>query len=90
MTGLGAAFIGRELFATDGSRVGRITAVIHRPRGTDVLVERRHWLVRRQSYRFRLEEIEQCSGGRVRLRSWASAARAFGAGRSEDVAAVGR
>jgi hypothetical protein len=90
VTELAAALIGRQLLTVNGSRVGRIIAVVHRPGSADVLVEQRFWLLRRRSYRFRLDEIEQRPDGGVLLRRRTEIARAFDAGMPGEVAAGGR
>jgi ribosomal 30S subunit maturation factor RimM len=39
-----AALFGCEVVTDSGRRLGRVTALVHRGDGCDVLVERRHWL----------------------------------------------
>ena len=57
-----AALIGCDVFDTEGRRLGRTIAVIHKAAGVDVLVEGRHWW-RRRSYRFRLADVSPIAGG---------------------------
>ena len=58
-----ASLIGREVVDPRNRRVGWVIAVIHKATGVDVLVEGRHWLLFRRSYRFRVDEISALDDG---------------------------
>jgi ribosomal 30S subunit maturation factor RimM len=51
-----AALFGCRVIDESGHSLGRVTAVVHRGDGCDVLVERRHWL-RHTVVRLDLEEL---------------------------------
>ena len=56
-----AALLGRPVFSDSGRRLGRVTAIVHRDGGCDVLVER-GWL-RHTVVRLELDELVERDGG---------------------------
>lgn len=77
-TPLYTSLIGRLVYDLDGTRLGRVTAVIHRRDSTDVLVERRRWL-RRSVHRYNLWDLELEGAGLLLVRTDAGRAAPVGA-----------
>ena len=66
---------GRQVVDGRGRSLGRVTALVHRGDGCDVLIERRHWL-RHRVVRVDLDDL--VPGDRGSLRHVAAAPRSFG------------
>jgi ribosomal 30S subunit maturation factor RimM len=56
-----ARLFGCEVLDGSGHRLGRVTAIVHRGDGCDVLVERRHWL-RHRVVRIDLDDLAEHDG----------------------------
>jgi hypothetical protein len=69
------SIFGRPVIDSRGQSLGRVTALVHRGDGCDVLIERRHWL-RHKVVRVDIDDLRP--GDRGVLRHLPSAARTFG------------
>ena len=61
-----ARLFGCEVLDSAGHRLGRVTALVHRRGGCDVLLERRHWL-RHEVRRADIDDLVEAGGHRFLL-----------------------